>query len=319
MKKLLVHMRIWLKVFLAFAVAAIIIISIINIFFKPTYSVTLDGEQIGYTNDKAGLQDRINEYIKNGDGEHIAFVQLETLPEYKICLLKKDSETNDDEIFEKVKNLGTTYYKYYAVTESSEEKAYVATKEEAEAIIEGLKEKKSSNKDKLGYIEKYSTDLAELIDSSTAIAKLYVKPVETTKYVNTSTKINTGAKINLGISLARPISGIITSRFGSRSSGTHTGLDIATATGTAIKAAAAGTVTFSGTKGSYGKLIVINHGNGVETYYAHCSALYVSDGAKVSQGQTIAAVGSTGNSTGPHLHLEVRVNGVAQNPQNYVY
>ena len=66
-------------------------------------------------------------------------------------------------------------------------------------------------------------------------------------------------------------------------------------------------------------MIVISHGNGIETYYGHCSKLYATEGQKVSQGEVIAAVGSTGNSTGPHLHLEVRVNGVAYNPQNYVY
>ena len=66
-------------------------------------------------------------------------------------------------------------------------------------------------------------------------------------------------------------------------------------------------------------MIVISHGNGVQTYYCHCSELLASVGQSVSQGQTIAKVGSTGNSTGPHLHLEVRVNGVAYNPQNYVY
>ena len=66
-------------------------------------------------------------------------------------------------------------------------------------------------------------------------------------------------------------------------------------------------------------MIVISHGNGIETYYGHCSKLYAEVGEKVSQGETIAAVGSTGNSTGPHLHLEIRVNGVAYNPQNYVY
>ena len=66
-------------------------------------------------------------------------------------------------------------------------------------------------------------------------------------------------------------------------------------------------------------MIVIDHGNGVQTYYAHCSSLYKSAGTYVNQGDIIAAVGSTGNSTGPHLHLEVRVNGVAYNPSNYAY
>ena len=98
----------------------------------------------------------------------------------------------------------------------------------------------------------------------------------------------------------------------------YIGLDIATSKGTPISAAASGTVAFAGYKGSYGYLVVISHGNGVQTYYGHCSSLYVSAGETVSQGQTIAAVGSTGNSTGPHLHFEVRVNGTAYNPENYV-
>ena len=78
-----------------------------------------------------------------------------------------------------------------------------------------------------------------------------------------------------------------------------------------------GTVAFSGWKQSYGKLITIDHGNGVYTYYAHCSSLYKSAGEYVSQGEIIGTVGSTGNSTGPHLHIEVRVNGVAYNPIDY--
>ena len=126
----------------------------------------------------------------------------------------------------------------------------------------------------------------------------------------------------MGISLIKPISGTISSRFGARSSirsSVHTGLDIAASKGTPIKAAAGGTVIYSGWKGSLGKLVVIDHGNGVETYYAHCNSLVASKGETVSQGQVIAYVGSTGNSTGPHLHLEIRVNGVAKNPQNYLY
>ena len=69
----------------------------------------------------------------------------------------------------------------------------------------------------------------------------------------------------------------------------------------------------------YGYLIIIDHANGVQTYYGHCSKLYASVGDEVTAGDVIAAVGSTGNSTGPHLHFEIRVNGVAYNPQNYLY
>ena len=184
--------------------------------------------------------------------------------------------------------------------------------------------------EKISIVEKYEENVKDLVSSEEAISKLYkepVKVVKTAKTTKTTGTVNTsmttsGGKANLGITLARPISGIITSRFGVRSSvrsSSHTGLDIAASTGTPIGAAAAGTVTFSGRKGSYGNMIVITHANGVQTYYGHCNALYVSAGTQVSQGQTIASVGSTGNSTGPHLHLEVRVNGVAYNPQNYVY
>ena len=71
--------------------------------------------------------------------------------------------------------------------------------------------------------------------------------------------------------------------------------------------------------GAYGNLVKIDHGQGIETWYGHCSKIYVKEGAKVEAGDIIAAVGSTGNSTGPHLHFEIRVDGNTVNPQNYVY
>lgn len=99
----------------------------------------------------------------------------------------------------------------------------------------------------------------------------------------------------------------------------HRGLDIAgCGYGTDIKAAAGGTVVISGWYYSYGKCVVINHGNGVYTLYGHNSSLYVSAGDYVNQGQVIAAAGSTGNSTGVHLHFEVQVNGSTVNPLNYL-
>ena len=330
-KKVIIHTRRGIKFTVLFLIAIFLIVGIVAFLYKPTYGVYINGEQIGYTENKSDLQHKINDYVKNGNGENnIAFVQVENMPEYKLCLLKKNIVSNDEEIFNKVKDMGVTYYRYYAILDNNVEKYYVANFEEAEAVVNGLKEKGSSNISNISILEKYEPELKDLVSKDDAIAKLYVEPVKTvvaktTKTssgsVNTSSKTSS-AKANLGISLIRPISGTITSRFGAGSSirrSSHTGLDISAPKGTAIKAAASGTVTFSGYKGSYGNMIVISHGNGVQTYYAHCSKLYGKVGQTVSQGQTIAAVGSTGNSTGPHLHLEVRVNGVAYNPQNYVY
>ena len=118
--------------------------------------------------------------------------------------------------------------------------------------------------------------------------------------------------------------GYISSGFGSRTSPTagastnHMGVDIAAGAGAAIYAAQGGTVVTVSYSTARGNYVVVSHGNGVSTLYQHCSAVYVSAGQSVSQGSTIAAVGSTGYSTGPHLHFEVIINGVNVNPANYI-
>jgi len=118
-----------------------------------------------------------------------------------------------------------------------------------------------------------------------------------------------------------PVHGHITSNYGYRSIfnsySFHRGIDIAVPYGTSISAADGGTVTFAGWQGTYGKLVIINHGDGRESYYAHNSSLLVSVGDKVYQGQTIARAGSTGRSTGSHCHFEVHFNGSVVSPYNY--
>lgn len=296
--------------------------------YKPTYSVTLNGEFIGYTQNKSKLQARINEAIKTGNENNIAFVQIDNMPQYDLCLLNKKVDTNDDEIYNKVIGQGTTYYRYYALLEAGEEKYFLSNFEDAEKVVNELKEKQSTNSNKIAILEKYNTSKADFTDVETCVSSLYKKKV----VVKTATRSsgvpptgmnNSRAVVNLGISLIKPVTNYkqISSRFGWRTRDNHKGLDIAADRGTPIHAAAAGTVTVSqyGYGGGYGNYIIISHGNGVQTLYGHCSELCVSQGEYVSQGQLIAKVGSTGISTGNHLHFEVRVNGVAQDPQNYVY
>jgi murein DD-endopeptidase MepM/ murein hydrolase activator NlpD len=115
-----------------------------------------------------------------------------------------------------------------------------------------------------------------------------------------------------------PVSGPVTSGFGWRWGRMHEGIDIAVPTGTAVGAAAAGRVIYAGWMGGYGNLVVIDHGGGIATAYGHNSSIIVGYGSSVSQGQTIALSGSTGNSTGPHVHFEVRVNGSPVDPLGYL-
>ena len=115
-----------------------------------------------------------------------------------------------------------------------------------------------------------------------------------------------------------PASGTLTSGFGWRWGRMHEGIDIAAPTGTPISASASGTVIYAGWMGGYGNLVVIDHGNGLATAYGHQSSIAVGTGTYVSQGQTIGYVGSTGHSTGPHVHFEVRVNGSPVDPLGYL-
>jgi murein DD-endopeptidase MepM/ murein hydrolase activator NlpD len=121
-----------------------------------------------------------------------------------------------------------------------------------------------------------------------------------------------------GAGLIWPVRGSVTSEYGSRWGRMHEGIDIGAGSGTPIHAAKAGTVVFSGTMNGYGNVIIVDHGGGFSTLYAHQSRRAAADGQEVGQGDVIGYVGSTGHSTGPHLHFETRVNGNPQNPRRYL-
>jgi len=131
-----------------------------------------------------------------------------------------------------------------------------------------------------------------------------------------SGNVATGTASSAG--LVWPVNGAITSGYGPRWGRMHEGLDIAGGSGTPIGAAKAGTVILAGWSGGYGNLVVVDHGGGLSTAYAHLSSISVSVGQSVGQGSVVGGMGTTGNSTGVHLHFEVRVNGAAVNPLGYL-
>ena len=192
------------------------------------------------------------------------------------------------------------------------EKVYSTTlalesKEDAEKVLNDIKAQK---------VSEYEAKKAEEAKKAALAKAAAMKKA----YASTTTLAATG-EIS-GMPLSIPVSGSLSSRFGERSSvrsSVHTGLDIAAPMGTGVRPISAGTVTFAAYNGSYGNLVKVDHGNGIESWYAHCSAIYVGVGQTVDSSTTISAVGSTGNSTGPHLHLEIRIGGSPVNPQNYLY
>lgn len=311
------------------AVALGLIIAIILIKYKPIYKVTLAGQEIGYVGSETGLENKIQQEIIDMEGKNIDFVSLDDMPNYEFKLVNRNQETNEEEILVALKENAKIMYKYYAVILNNETVGLVDNIEEAEEAVNQIKEEHKDDDVnlELSVIENYTENINDISIETVQVAQAQVEEKVSTLVAEKQAQKEEEEKskypnINGVLLAVTPVSGTITSRFGvvsSIRSGAHTGTDIAAPTGTPIKAVASGTVTFSARSGSYGNLIKITHENGVETWYGHCSKLYATVGQQVNAGEIIAAVGSTGNSTGPHLHLEIRVNGTAINPQNYLY
>ena len=311
------------------AIASMVIIAIIILKYKPTYVVTMSGEEIGYTQSGTKLNEKIETEIIGMEGKNIDFVSLDEMPSYELKLISRTQETNEEEIMLALKEKAKIMYKYYAVQLNNETIGLVDNIEEAEQAVSEIKEEHKDEKIQLDLqiTENYTENMEEVNLDTVQVAQTHVEEkveelVKEEECVKEEEEKSKQPQINGVLLAVSPVQGRITSRFGSVSSirsGAHTGTDICCPTGTPIKAVASGTVVFAERNGSYGNLIKISHGNGVETWYAHCSELYATVGQEISAGDVIAAVGSTGNSTGPHLHLEIRVNGKAINPQKYLY
>lgn len=314
-RKLKFYTKETLKFFNITLLAFGFIIAIVLIKYKPMYEVKISGEEVGYIENKKALNENIKNSVENYKIKNAERVELTENPEYELKLVERTKESNESEIIIALQKELEITYKYYEIALNNETIENVDDLETAEQIVNSIKEISDGeqiltiNEKTTKNIEQISIDTLEVAKEN-IIEKLELDITETISNIN-------------GIKIATlPVSGTISSRYGAVSSirsSTHTGLDIAASIATPIKVVADGIVTFAAYSGSYGYLVKVDHGKGVETWYAHTSKMYVTVGQEVKAGDVIAAVGNTGNSTGPHLHLEVRINGLHVNPQKYLY
>ena len=286
-----------------------------------SYALTVNGENVAYFADKSeitALMDaRLSQY-NNADYES----NSEFIDEVSVTDIYHpvSSYSASDELETKINSLGvktTVKYttdvtvQYKTVTQKTASKLVgyynVSTKG-----VNGLNHKV----EQVVYIDGVETE-------RTVLEQEVVKePVNQVVVVGTAYSTFNSSASGMIFPMDRSRLTSISTYFGqidSDHSTPHKGIDYAAPYGTAIYAAKSGVVeTACFNKSGYGYYVIINHGNGVKTLYAHASALYVKAGEEVAQGQTIAAVGSTGWSTGNHLHFEVIINGTRVNPQNYV-
>lgn len=312
-KKLKFYTKEGLKILGMIGIAFGFISGMLCVKYKPVYAVTIGNENVGYIDNKEEFEQQVEDLIINYSSKNVDSVELNETPSYELKFVDKDEQTNEKEIIIALQKDVTITYKYYEIALDDEVIDSVDKKEDAENIVNELK---SAHEDlNLTITEKITQNAEEIKTNEVEVAKSNISAI-------VEENESTIADVE-GIKIAcLPVTGIISSRYAESSSirsSTHTGLDIAAPTGTDIQVVSNGTVTFASYNGSYGNLVKVDHGNGVETWYAHTSKMYVEVGQEVKAGDIIAAVGTTGNSTGPHLHFEIRINGNHVNPQNYLY
>lgn len=317
---------------LGITITGVALISMIFIMkFKPSYKVSISGEEVGYIESKKAFEKELENTIINTNEkkENIDSISYNTKPEYKLSFISRSEKSNEEQIANELKQDADVTYKYYEIAVSNVPVETVDTLEEAQELVKEVKDEENSQEIDLSIVEKYTNNVEEINTDEIEVAKVNVtgkvaeQLVAEQKAKEEQERINAMPIVN-GIRLAyMPVTvGQISSRYGESSSlrsQAHTGLDIACPTGTPIKVTSDGTVISASYSGSYGNLIKVDHGNGLQTWYAHTSKMYVQPGQLVKAGEVIGAVGSTGNSTGAHLHLEIRINGQAINPQKYLY
>ena len=308
--------------------------------FKFVYMVEMGGVELGLVNDKDKFEKDVKDTLENLE-EPVVSAKLQENLKYSLRLVdKEDIDVDDNYVFAKVEEKIEKTYRYYNIKEDDKLLAKVSTKEERDNLLKELEEGKqvkdleveeeetkeyyiisyeeakqlaSTNVDNIENEKKSKLEKEKIEKRNTNI----VKNIRRGGTVSASSSSNASAMLG-SLSFRRPLN---SSRVSAGYLGYpgHRGIDFPSPQGTPVMAAESGTVTtVMYSNKSYGNRVIIDHGNGISTLYGHNSTIGVSLGQKVSKGQTIAGVGSTGNSTGNHVHFEIRINGKPINPTSYV-
>lgn len=307
-----------------------VVVTVLNM-YKPTFRVALNDKFIGYFSSEEEFEDVYTTLV--AEKEQIdpnVKVYLDAEPTFTEAYIR-ESLLSSQNIYDNLRAEINTEYTIYNVAINDEKKMTFNNEDEANKYVTDLKEEVPKVKSEV--TEEKVAEIGELtsIEVADNIYKDVVdrnKPVvvptvtisvptysTTSETVSTETAIVAAAQGGVWPTTSR----YITQYYASYSMGAfHTGIDIAGKYGDPLYAYKSGLVIYSGWSNGYGKLLKVDHGNGVITYYAHCCELLVSAGDTVEMGQTIAKQGSTGWSTGTHLHFEIRINGRHVNPYPYI-
>lgn len=314
-------------IFILALICCAVIITVLNT-YKPAVKTYINGKFIGYFTSEQNFDEVYNNLVtekQNTDSD--VKVYLESEPTFETSYIKNQLLLEQN-LYTNLRSEIKTEYTIYNVAVNNEIKMTFSSKDEANKYAEKLKSEVSKLNVEVKEEKKEELENITTIERADAILKDIVdrnKPVETPKYTYTynNAYANMTAPTIGAASVAATGSGVwptVERRINCHYMGYagHTGIDIGGAIGTAIYAYRSGIVTFSGWGTGYGKYVKIDHGDGTVTYYAHCSELLVSAGQTVNEGQMICKIGMTGYTTGPHLHFEIRLNGVPVNPYPYI-
>lgn len=314
-----------------------VLVTVLNT-YKPTVKAYIGGKFVGYFSSEQQFDEVYNDLVTEKQNiDSNVKVYLESEPTFETSYTR-DSLISNQNVYTNLRAEMKTEYTVYEVAVDGDNKMKFDTKDDANKYADSLKtevsklnvevkEEKVEEKGEITSIERADVILKDIVDRN--------KPVETPKATITANSSNTtksntnsSSKVQkaetIGATSVQPTGGgvwpTVNRRINCQYMGYsgHTGIDLGGAIGTAIYAYKSGTVTFAGWGSGYGLHVKIDHGNGMTTYYAHCSELFVSVGQQVTEGQMIAKIGMTGYTTGPHLHFEVRFNGVPTNPYPYI-